>query len=273
MNEAPVVPGSPCWLELATADPERTMRFYAELLGWDYQWVQDGEGRHYALALLDGEPVAGIRPHAGEVRDWTPYLATADLVGTAEDVLRLDGAMLDPAPREIPGVGATALADDPSGATVGLVQPAPDGSFTAGVPGSLVWLEFITRNPVRADRFYAQLFGYTQRQFGDGKNVDYVVYALGDDSVLARVRMAPDTPAEVPPRWIAHFAVQPREGLNDAVQRARAAGAKLRFRPYASTLGRVAVLSDPLGTRFALIDPELASEWEYGSAVDDPYDD
>jgi len=273
MSGGPVVPGSPCWLELATPDPERTTRFYRDLLGWDYHWVQDSDGQHYALALLDGEPVGGIRPHAGEIRDWTPYLAAADLVETAETVLRLGGAMLHPAPRIVPGVGATALADDPSGATVGLAQPGPDWAFTAGVPGSLVWLEFVTRHPAGTDRFHAGLFGYTQRQFGDGKNFDYVVYGHGEDSVLARVRMAPDTPAEVPPRWIAHFAVHPGEGLNDTVRRARAAGAKLRFRPYASTLGRVAVLSDPLGTRFALIDPDLASEWEHGSAVDDPYDD
>lgn len=95
----------------------------------------------------------------------------------------------------------------------------------------------------------------------------------GGDSVLGRVRMAPGTPVEVPPRWIAHFAVDPGLGFDRTLHVARAAGAKLRFRPYTSTLGKVAVLSDPLGTRFAIIDPALAADWDYRSAADDPYDD
>ncbi len=40
-----------------------------------------------------------------------------------------------------------------------------------------------------------------------------------------------------------------------------------------STLGKVAVLADPLGTRFAIIDPSQAADWDYASAADDPYDD
>ena len=54
---------------------------------------------------------------------------------------------------------------------------------------------------------------------------------------------------------------------------ARLSGATMRFKPYDSTLGKVAVLADPLGTRFALIDPTLAAPWQYGSGADDPYDD
>lgn len=153
---APVaVPGSPCWIELATSDADRSMRFYQAVLGWDYRWLHDDAGQGYLLALLGDEPVAGFRPQPHAVRDWTPYLATPDLPGTASLVQRLGGAMLDTRPHVVPGVGAKALADDPGGATVGLVQPAGDWAFTAGVSGALVWLEFVTRQPHHADRFYA----------------------------------------------------------------------------------------------------------------------
>ena len=264
--------GSVCWLELATGEPERSMRFYETVLCWDYRRLRDSSGRDCALALLDGEPVAGVLPHPDPVRDWTPYLATPDLPAATETVYQLCGRILA-TPHRVPGVGATVLADDPHGATLGLAQPEPGWAFTAGVPGSLVWLEFITRHPRTTDRFYHRLFGYTQRQFGDGRTTDHMVYTTGGDSVLGRVRMDPGTPATVPPRWIAHFAVHPGDGFSRTLHRARAAGARLRFRPYTSTLGRIAVLSDPAGTRFALIDPGLAADWDHGSAVDDPYDD
>lgn len=269
----PAVSGSPCWLELATGDTDRTMRFYQALFGWDYQRLRDDAGQDYTLARLAGALVAGIRPQRSAVRDWTPYLATADLTAAAAQVHELGGAMLDAQPQQVPGVGTKALADDPAGATIGIVQPAADWAFTAGEPGTLVWLEFVTHRAHQADRFYQRLFGYDQRQFGDGRTTDYMVYRTEGDSVLARVRMARDTPADVPPRWIAHFAVDPDEGFDRTLHRARTLGARLRFRPYLSTLGKVGVLSDPLGTRFAIIDPALASDWDYRSAADDPYDD
>ncbi|GLY65005.1 hydrolase [Amycolatopsis taiwanensis] len=249
------------------------MRFYHEVLGWTFQRLRDAGGHDYVQALVSDEPVAGLRPHNHSVRDWTLYLSAWDLAATTERARRLGGVVLEPRPHALPGVGAPVLIDDPSGAGVGLLELAGGQAFTAGVPGSLVWVEFVTRHAALADRFFGRLFGYTQRQFGDGHQVDYVVYSIGDDSALGRVRMALDTPADTPPRWIAHFAVHPDVGFNESLRRAHSAGARLRFPPYTSSLGKVAVLSDPLGTRFALIDPSLAAEWEYGSAADDPYDD
>lgn len=128
-------------------------------------------------------------------------------------------------------------------------------AFAAGTPGALGWIEYITRHAPQADRFYTRLFGYRGHQFGDGTTVDYLVYYTGDDSVIGRVRMDPGTPADVPPRWIAHFVLQPHHDFDQTLRRAHAAGARLRFPPYPSTLGKVAVLSDPHGTRFASLNP------------------
>lgn len=265
-------PGSPCWVELATPDLDRSLRFYHTLFGWEYQRVRDADGQDYLLALLGDEPVAGLRPYRHAVLDWTVYLAVSDIAAAGKRVHRLGGALLRSQAAGLPGVGSTVLIDDPSGATVGLIRPAADWAFTVGVADALVWLEFVTRQAAVADRFFGALFGYTQRQFGDGRRVDYMVYSVGGDNVLGRVRMDPGAPADVPPRWIAHFAVASGE-FDETLYRARSAGARLRFQPYTSALGKVAVLADPAGTRFALIDPSLASEWDYGSAADDPYDD
>lgn len=263
--------GSPCWVELATPDPDQSMRFFHALFEWQYQRVQDADGQDYLVALLEDEPVAGLRPHRQAVLDWTVYLAVRDITATGERVHQLGGSVLRTRELELPGVGTTALIEDPSGATVGLVRPSTDWGFTAGIANSFVWLEFVTRQATEADRFFGSLFGYTQTQFGDGRRMDYVVYSVETSNVLGRVRMDSGAPTDVPPRWIAHFLVTPGR-FDETLYRARRMGARLRFQPYTSSLGRVAVLSDPVGTRFALIDASLASEWDYGSAADDPTD-
>ncbi|GAA4013764.1 VOC family protein [Allokutzneria multivorans] len=263
--------GQPCWAELPTADQEATREFYRAVLDWEYEVRRDDQGAEYTIATLFGEPVAGLRPHEGAVRDWTLYLAVADLATGAHQVRRFGGSVLEQ-PQVVPGLGAKVLVDDPSGATVGLCQPARDWNFTVGLPGSLVWAELVTPRPTLADRFFGAVFGYEQRQVADGVRVDHVVWYVEGESVLARVRMNLDTAEPVPPRWIAHFAIDPDVGFDETLDRARAAGARLRFKPYGSTLGKVVVLSDPLGTRFALIDPSQAVD-EYDSPPEDPYDD
>ena len=249
--------GSPCWLEIATPAPEATARFYSRLFGWDY-----AEG----VFTLFGEPVAGMRPSTEPALGWTPYLATPDIDATARTARRYGGKVTE-------HNGKRAILLDPTGLPVGLCQPDGEHHFTAGVPGSLAWAELVTWRATLADRFFGAVFDYGQRQFGDGRRFDHMVWYVGGDSVLARVRMALGTPEDVPARWIAQFAVDPDVGFDATLDRARRLGARLRFKPYTSALGRVAVLADPLGTRFALIDVDETDENSYGSVADDPYDD
>ena len=249
--------GSPCWLEIATPEPEATARFYGRLFGWEF----DG-----ATATLFGEPVAGVRRAAEPALGWTPYLATPDIDRTARQAARYGGRLKD-------RKGDKAILLDPTGTAIGLCECGEGHHFTAGVPGSLVWAELVTWRATLADRFFGAVFDYGQKQFGDGRRFDHVVWYAGEDSVLARVRMALGTPEDVPARWIAQFAVDPDVGFEATIDLARRLGARLRFKPYRSALGRVAALADPLGTRFALIDPDDSAESEYGSVIDDPYDD
>jgi hypothetical protein len=266
------VSGSPSWLELVTEQPEAAMAFYQRVMGWEYEQRADSDGLPYYVALLVGEPVAAIRPAARSLPDWTVYLATGDLTAALKLSDLLGGSTIDSA-HGVPRVGLKAVVEAPAGGEFGVIQLAPDWGFTAGVPNSLVWAEFITHLAPQADQYFGELFGFTGRQFGDGDADDYMVWYAGEDSVIGRARMMEGTSTNAPARWIAHFRIPLDREFDDAVVVAHEAGARLRFPPYSSQLGRVAMLSDPTGARFALIDPALAVEGGGGSGADDPFDD
>src|SRR3984957_20993165 len=50
--------GKVIWTDLVTPDLNDAERFYGGLFGWTFRAVQGDS--HYALALLDGTPVAGL---------------------------------------------------------------------------------------------------------------------------------------------------------------------------------------------------------------------
>ncbi|MFG2895206.1 hypothetical protein ACGFZW_37715, partial [Streptomyces sp. NPDC048248] len=50
--------GAPCWVNLLARDLRATQDFYAAVLGWSFRPGSLGED--FAVALLDGEPVAGV---------------------------------------------------------------------------------------------------------------------------------------------------------------------------------------------------------------------
>lgn len=274
MSPAPSGPvsGSPCWLELSTSQPRDAMEFYQKTMGWEYVERSDGTGQPYYVATLVGEPVAGIRPVRRGLADWTVHLATADLPALLQHSDLLGGNTIETS-HTVPGVGTMALVAAPAGAVFGACQLAPDWAFLAGVPNSLVWLEFITHRAPQADQYFGELFGYTGQQVGNGVDDDYMVWYAGEDSVIGRAQMMPGTPQHVPARWVAHFRTPLDREFDDAVVEAHEAGARLHFLPYSSQLGRVAMMSDPTGVRFALIDPTLAVEGGGGSGADDPFDD
>jgi len=73
--------GKVVWADLVTPDLDAAKRFYGALFGWTFR---DGPGdRNYALALLDGEPVAGLFQKAlpaGQSKQpgWFTFIAVRD---------------------------------------------------------------------------------------------------------------------------------------------------------------------------------------------------
>lgn len=244
-------PGTPCWVDLHTADPGTTAEFYAELLGWTVQDTGPESGG-YRIALRAGGAVAGIGPQYEPARGptfWTTHLSTDDVDATAAAFQRA-GGQVHVAPVDVFDAGRFAVGSDPTGAAVALWQPRRRiGSARVNEPGAPCWHELATRDPERAAEFYRELFGWEvvpQQVAG----TDYRLLRLGGREIAGMVRIGDDWPAEVPPHWLAYFAVP---DADVAVQQVTALGGTVLTGPLDIEPGRFAVVHDPAGGVFGII--------------------
>ncbi len=116
------------WNELLTRKAEEVRKFYSSLLGWEFRQWDD----NYQVIHKDGREVGGLMSIGGKEWEgvpnfWMAYIRVDDLDQVAGRVEELGGKLIEP-PMDIPGVGRMAIVADPSGAVVGIIQPAsPDG--------------------------------------------------------------------------------------------------------------------------------------------------
>lgn len=263
--------GTPCWIELTTTQPRRAQQFYADLFGWSYEVHEDAEAGQHTIAWHEGYPVASIR--AGQKSRWRLYLAADDCARVAQRATELGAKILLPH-NKVGGLGTKATLVGPDDADFGLLEPDEALQFDVGLPGTLMWAELVTIKAQTSDLFFQELFGYASEQFGTDHRYDYAVWYLGQESVLARVSMIREHIVEGShPHWLLYLGADPERGTDALVHDAVTVGARVRIDPYDSTLGRVAVLRDPTGARFAVVDSTQAPG-DYGSAANyDPYED
>jgi len=120
--------GEVAWIECASADVEATKAHYERLCGWTFEGMEMPQGGTYWVASLDGTMVAGLMdkdaiPHAVPPH-WLVYLDVADIDKAVSEV-EASGGQVIRAPFDIPGVGRIAIVSEPSGAGIGLLEPAP----------------------------------------------------------------------------------------------------------------------------------------------------
>ncbi|MGX7824934.1 VOC family protein [Actinokineospora sp. 24-640] len=263
-------PGKPCWVEVASKDPAGSAAFYSALFGWEFHIGEDG----YRVAMADGVPVAGLyTPQGDQPGQWTLYLTVHDTGNTADRVLQLGGEILTE-PREVPGQGGLLIAADPSGGPIGFWRQDRGWTLGTGFPGAFTWAELNTWDGEAADTFYATLFDFDITQIGDGVVYDYTTWSMRGEDVLGRLRMGKEFPRDRPPYWMVFFEAAPEIGVDALADRARTHGGTVAVPPFDSPYGRAAVLRDPRGAEFSVLDRSLTivPDDEIGAEVDDPYD-
>jgi uncharacterized protein len=108
-------PGAWVWAELWTRDPDKSVKFYETVVGYERSTV-DRPGGPYPVFRSGGEPRAGIVTIENDRIEtaWAPYVGVADLRATLKRALELGGRVLME-PRADQAEGRIALVADPSG--------------------------------------------------------------------------------------------------------------------------------------------------------------
>jgi predicted enzyme related to lactoylglutathione lyase len=242
-------PGVPCWIDLATTEPEAARAFYGELFGWEFA-VGGPEVGGYTMCLIEGEPVAGMAAiqTQGMPPVWSTYLATADVDATAEAVRRAGGQVVM-APLDVQDHGRLCFAIDAVGAAIGFWQPRNHiGSSRVNEHGAMVWNEHCSRDLAGAQDFYAEVAGWEFEPMETGGPR----YALArrDGEVCAGLLEMTRQWGDAPPHWMVYFHV-------DAVERVRETALRLGAAEHApltdTPFGRFTVIADPQGAALTLI--------------------
>ncbi|MGW3283567.1 VOC family protein [Streptomyces sp. NPDC001002] len=228
--------GVPCWVDAQLPDVEAGKRFYGGLFGWTFEAAYGGS----VWASQDGEPVAALA-HKTDGRMptvWTVYFATPDAEALADRVWAAGGQVVT-APLPVAELGTTALVTDPEGAVFGLWEPAGHPGFgRRHEPGTFAWAELYARDTEAANDFYGGLFH--DALFGPDAKPDFGRAAVSDVF-----------PAEMPPHFLVHFAVEDCAAVIEVVRRL---GGRVQAPPFETSYGKVAVVTDNQGASFALLE-------------------
>lgn len=254
---APAAPGGTrlVWAELLTSGrPADLAAFYTAALGWTAE--PEGEGSAARMRLGNrGRPVAGISFRRDvsvglPLARWVGFLASDDVAGATARAEAAGAKVLVPA-RDWPGLGAQAILADPEGATFGLIT-RPTGEEPAPATGDWAWPGLLAKDPFAAADFYGALLGCG---LADDRRTplfvgDLLLVAAGRPR--AAVAALPGSSARMP-GWVCFVRVSEIDSL---VRRVEKEGGKILRKPGVDLMGgRLAVVSDPWGAVFGLIEP------------------
>jgi predicted enzyme related to lactoylglutathione lyase len=122
------------------------------------------------------------------------------------------------------------------------------------VRGRFVWHQLMTRDVPGAKSFYSGLVGWNAQPWP--LDPAYTVCHAADVPVAGIMEMPTDLPSDVTSHWIQYIGTRDVDGTADAA--VRAGGSILKAPSDMKGAGRYALLSDPQGAVFAIIDPENA---------------
>lgn len=271
--------GSFCWADLVPADQQRAIDFYAALAGWNAA-VGGPEFGGYALAFgegLDAGPdamAAGFNPSISTIEafkasagappsdpplqpGWTVYLATDHIDASIEAATANGGELLMPR-MDIPGMGASALVADPTGAAVGLWQGTGHHGF--GVydePGAFCWAELYSTDAAASRDFFAATFGLEASTLSERPGFTYYRLAVpGQPGPTFGVMQMPESRGDAPSHFGAYLSVADTDA---AAERVEAHGGTIVNGPFGSPMGRMASITDSEGAAINIIDTAVVT--------------
>jgi predicted enzyme related to lactoylglutathione lyase len=257
--------GKVIWVDLVTPDLAGAKRFYSGLFGWTFRDVHVGE-KGYAVASLDGRPVAGLlqRPvPAGERRRpaWLAFIAVRDVDAAKRTALE-HGAKVVFEPRTFPQRGRQAVFADPEGAVFAvLASGSGNPPDVLAAPGEWIWSSLHAKDPDTGAAFYQALFGYDVFDLPSEDGLDHLILS-SDDYARASVNAFPKDSSRRHSHWLNFVRVV---DAVDAAAKAVALGGRVLVEPHIDRHGgKLAVVADPTGALFGLM------EWSDADSKKEP---
>lgn len=245
-------PMTPSWIDIGT-DVEGSKAFYTALFGWDAEDAGPPEQTGgYGFFTKAGKMVAGYGPQQNPGPPfWATYVAVTDADAVAKAADAAGGTAVVP-PMDVMDAGRMAVFQDTTGAFISVWQAGGHrGAQVVQEPGSFSWCELHTRDLPGASAFYASVFGWTSLE-QEGGPMPYTEFQLDGTSVAGMMPMPDAVPADVPAYWLVYFG---SVDVDADVVKAQALGATTMVPGMDYPNGRFAVLADPQGAVFALMQP------------------
>ena len=244
--------GTPCWVDLGSADIAAAISFYSREFGWDVAQGRPDAGG-YCLAVLDGKSVAGIGPSMSQPdapSAWATYFAASDADAAAVRITQAGGTVLT-GPMDVMDLGRMLIATDVTGAVFGVWQArSHSGVQLANAPGAFTWSEHMSRDFESAKAFYTAVFGY---EYGDmsSDGFSYATLLISGQQVVGGIgSFPPGEDAGQPAFWGVYFGTS---DTDKAVELAVRNGGRVVKPATDSPYGRTAVVADNQGAVFSLI--------------------
>ena len=244
-RNTPWPPGTPCWIDYGAADLDAAKAFYSSLLGWEYTGGQPEFGG-YLTATLKGEQAAGLAPQQDpdDPPRWTTYFATDDAAATAARITDAGGTVIVE-PMQVGPMGTMVIALDPQGNPFGLWQSGVHtGCRIHNEPGALAWNEAAVDDPEAARAFYSAVFGFRFDEMPGSEG--YTTFTTGDHPLGGLGGHQPGSPKG----WTTCFSVADTDA---SISKVEAAGGKVTMAPLDTEFGRFAVVEDPWGAPFTVM--------------------
>lgn len=250
-------PGTFCWIDLGTPDQDAAGDFYGSLFGWRLREDENAEQTGgYRTARLDDKAVGGVMKlmQEGQPPAWMNYICVEDADATVAKA-REAGATVHAEPMSVLDYGRMAILADPTGAVFGVWQPGVNiGADVVGEAGAMTWNELNTRDREAAKSFYGDVFGWSFEEKEYEGSGTYTIVSADDEGIGGIADLTERVPAEVPAHWLVYFAV---EDADATVETAKQHGGEIPAGPFdIAEVGRIAVVKDPWGAFFAVIQPD-----------------